>query len=166
MRGGRTSTSQFSKALELATAHKRKLLAKLQNEIFEDRARGPIPEVETFAGAALRYMEAGGEKRFIAPVLRHFGETPIDQIDQQAIDRAAAAIYPRGANATRNRQVYTPVSAVLQFAGVNLDVRRLKAPPGIIRWIEPEEAAAAHCSLFTAPPASRDVLALHGRASR
>ncbi len=56
-------------------------------------------------------MESEGERRFIAPPLRHFGDTPIDQIDQQAINRAAVALYPNGSNGTRNRQVHTPISA-------------------------------------------------------
>ena len=46
----------------------------------------------------------------------------------------------RGSSGTRNRQVYTPVSAILKFAGIATGVRRLKAPPGIVRWLEPDEA--------------------------
>ena len=96
-----------------------RLLAKLQSEIFERHLRGGSnPGSETFAGAALRYMESGRERRYVAPLLRHFGDLPIDQLDQQAIDRAAAALYPHGANGTRMRQVYTPISAILRFAGV------------------------------------------------
>jgi hypothetical protein len=34
----------------------------------------------------------GYERYVVAPLLRPFGETPIDQIDQQAVDRAATAI--------------------------------------------------------------------------
>jgi integrase len=86
-------------------------------------------------------MVHGGERRFIAPLLRHFGATPIDQIDQKAIDRAALAILPAGSNATRSRQVYTPASAALRRAGVTLDLHRPKLPPGRVRWIEPDEAA-------------------------
>ena len=70
-----------------------RLLATLQNGIFERQARGGVQPVEGFVGAASRYME-GGERRFVAPLLRHFGDMPIDRIDQQAIDCAAAAIYP------------------------------------------------------------------------
>jgi integrase len=130
-----------------------RLLAKLQNEIFEGQARGHVRVSEGFAAAALNYMEGGGERRFIAPLLRHFAETPIDQIDQQAIDRAAVSLYPNGSAGTRNRQVYTPVSAILKFAGEKLDVRRLKTPPGVVRWLEPDQAAnlIAACSPHLRP---------------
>ena len=60
-------------------------------------------------------MKAGGERRFVAPLALHFGDMPIDRIDQQAIDCAAEAIYPDGAPATRNRQVYSPLSAIIQI---------------------------------------------------
>ena len=142
MRAGRTSESTFIQSLGTGDrAQAERLLAKLQNEIFENRARGPVPEIETFAGAALRYMEAGGERTFIEPLLHHFGETPLDEIDQQIIDKAAVALYPKCSPATRNRDVYTPVSAILKFAGVTRNIRRPKAPPGIVRWLTHDEAA-------------------------
>jgi hypothetical protein len=117
-----------------------KLLAKLQSEIFERHYRGSVSAPEGFAGAAISYMKAGGEsrRRFLPPLLRHFGDMPLDQIDQQATNHAAEAIYPDGAPATRNRQVYAPNSAILKYAGVTRPVRRLKAPPGIVRWLTPD----------------------------
>jgi integrase len=129
------------------------LLARLQNEIFERQTRGSVRTSEGFAAAALRYMEAGGERRFIAPLLLHFDDTSVDQIDQQAIDRAASALCPNGSAGTRNRQVYTPVSAILKFAGVTRDVRRSKAPPGRIRWLREDEAERliAACSPHLRP---------------
>jgi integrase len=129
------------------------LLAKIQKDIFERQTCGPVRTSEEFAAAALRYMETGGERRFIAPLLLHFGEISVDQIDQQAIDRAASALYPNGSAGTRNRQVYTPVSAILKFAGVTRDVRRLKAPPGRIRWLAEDEAQRliAACSPHLRP---------------
>ena len=39
-------------------------------------------------------------------------------IDQRAIDQAAIVLYPNASPATRNRQVYTPMSAILRGAGV------------------------------------------------
>jgi integrase len=116
------------------------LLAKIQNEIFERQTHGPLRVIEGFAAAALRYMKNGGERRFLKPLLLHFGDISVDQMDQQAIDCAATALYPEGSAGTRNRQVYTPVSAILKFAGVTRDVRRLKAPPGRIRWLAEDEA--------------------------
>jgi integrase len=140
----------------LGTSDKRqaeRLLAKLQNEIYEGKTRSSNTAAEGFSAAALRYMEAGAERRFLAPLLSHFGDTPFDKIDQQAIDRAAVSLYPKGSNGTRNRQVYTPVSAILKFSGGTFSVRHLKVRPGVVRWLEPHEAAnlLTACALHLRP---------------
>ena len=61
-------------------------------------------------------MEAGGERRYVRPLIKHFGSKPIAEIDQVAIDGAAVALYPDGAPDYRNRAVYTPLSAILHHA--------------------------------------------------
>ena len=66
---------------------------------------GTVREAKTFASAALAYMQGEGEKRFLAPLLEHFGEIPLTEIDQGAIDAAAVALYPDASPATRHRQV-------------------------------------------------------------
>jgi integrase len=98
-------------------------------------------------------MESGGERRFVAPLAFHFGNMPIDEIDQQAIDAAAIALYPKCSPATRNRDVYTPVSAILKFGGVTRNIRRPKAPPSRVRWLTHEEAfrLIAACSPHLRP---------------
>ena len=130
-----------------------RLLAKLQNDIFEKQARGGVQPVEGFVSAATRYMESGGERRFVAPLLLHFGDVPVDRIDQQAIDRGAVAIYPACSPATRNRRVFTPLSAILKFVGVTRNIRRPKAPPGIVRWLTQDESErlVAACSPHLRP---------------
>jgi integrase len=117
-----------------------KLLAKLQAEIFEEYFRGPLPVAQGFASAALNYMKSGGERRFIEPLLRYFGDLPIDQIDQQAIDQAALTLYPNASNGTRTRCVHGRISAIQKFAGITRNIRRPKASPGIVRWLTPDEA--------------------------
>jgi hypothetical protein len=136
-----------------------RLLAKLQNQIFEQQMRGSVRTAEGFAAAALRYMESGGQRRYIAPLLSHFRELSIDQIDQQAIDSAAAILYPKCSPATRNRRVHTPISAILKFGGVARDIRRPKQPPGVVRWLTLDEASRliAACS----PHLLRDVSLTH-----
>lgn len=96
----------------------------------------------TFAGAALAYMQAGGDRQYMTPLLEHFLETSVDEIDQFAIDRAAAQLYPTQSAATRNRQVYTPVSAVLKHSGIEGKLKRPKGWRGVQRvdWLEPEQA--------------------------
>jgi integrase len=97
-----------------------------------------------FAGAAIDYMKAGGCRRFLRVLLEHFRETPLLAIDQRAIDRAAIALYPNASPATRNRQVYTPVSAILRHASISIVIRRPKGAQGTARtaWLEPPAAFA------------------------
>src|SRR5580700_3202922 len=40
----------------------------------------------SFLEAAVSYMEAGGERRFLAPLIEHFGTQPLATVDQAAID--------------------------------------------------------------------------------
>jgi integrase len=111
----------------------------------------------TFDVAALAYMKAGGERRYLAPLLNHFGARPLDRIDQNAVDRAAIDLYPNASPATRNRQVYTPIAAVLRHAdpGHALRLRRPKQPRGRVRWIEP---AQAHRLIAAASPKLRPLI--------
>jgi integrase len=119
-----------------------KALAKIKDEI--ERGAFATPGVATFASAAALYMRNGGETRFMEPLLLHFGEKPLPAIDQQAIDAAAASIYPTATNATRNRQVYSPVSSVLKAGGVTMALKRPKGARGTVRlhWLRPDEAMA------------------------
>jgi integrase len=61
-----------------------------------------------------------------------------------AIDKAAAEVYPVATAATRNRQVYTPIIAVLRRAGIKADFERpigWKSPKSV-SWLEPQQAFA------------------------
>ena len=129
---------------ESTKARKRSLAAKILAKREREIERGELTErgEPTFASAALSYMAAGGERLFVARLLNHFGEKPLRMIDQAAIDASAMAIYPAATPATRNRQVYTPVSAILKHAGM---FHRLKRPKGSggtprTRWLWPEDA--------------------------
>jgi integrase len=103
-----------------------------------------VSKSPTFLTAAIAYLEAGRRKRYVARLIKHFGETPLDQIDQTAIDAAAVALHPNAGNATRNAAVYTPVSAILHHAGVDLKLRRPKGAKGriVTDWLRPEDADA------------------------
>jgi hypothetical protein len=56
----------------------------------------------TFLSAALAYLKAGRRQRYVAKLIKHFGETPLADIDQAAIDEAAIVLYPLVKPATRN----------------------------------------------------------------
>jgi hypothetical protein len=84
------------------------------------------PADATFLTAAVAYMQAGGERQYIEPILGVWGERPLDTIDQIAIDSLAAQLYPTAPASTRNRQVYTPVSAILKHVGTDTKIKRPK----------------------------------------
>lgn len=104
-------------------AKAQKLLAAIEAAI-ERGAFAPKPTL-TLAAAITAYVKAGGEDRFLAPILCHFGKgATVEEIDQIAADNAAAAIYPKATSATRNRQFYTPLLAVLHRANVETKIER------------------------------------------
>jgi integrase len=99
----------------------------------------------TFADAALSYVENGGNKRFLDKVISYFGTTTLAKIDQHAIDTGARKVYPNVAGATRDRQFYTPASAVIKHAAKRgwcsqIIMERPDKPPGRVRWLTPEQA--------------------------
>lgn len=128
----------------------RRQAQKLLAEWREQAQRGAVSGTArrknrlTFAGAALAYMQGGGETRFLAPLLEHFGETELSEIDQAAIDAAAVELYPDATPATRNRQVYALVSVVMRRAGVAIVLKRPagSAPKPRLTWLRPAEAFA------------------------
>lgn len=66
--------------------------------------------------AAIAYMQAGGRRKYIAPLIKHFRDRPLSEISQEVIDAAAIELHPNVTAATRNGYVYTPVSAILHHA--------------------------------------------------
>jgi integrase len=101
----------------------------------------------TFADAALAYLRAGGEGKYISAIIEMTGEHALrdkllTDIDQIAIDNAAAALYPGAPATTTNRQFYTPISSVLKRAGIDSKIKRPKGWRGskATEWLEPEQA--------------------------
>jgi len=72
--------------------------------------------VRTFEEAALAYMEQGGEATYLAPLIKHFKGRNLGSIKPAELRSAAAAIYPKAAPATRNRQGIVPARAVILYA--------------------------------------------------
>ncbi|WP_422828499.1 tyrosine-type recombinase/integrase [Thalassococcus sp. BH17M4-6] len=98
----------------------------------------PAPAKTPFFLAALRHMEQGKERRFLARIIEYFGEgTMIEDIDTMTIAAAAAELYPNAKPETVKRQLKTPIRAVINFAqGTGRekghDTKRT-------RWLTPEE---------------------------
>lgn len=117
-----------------------KVLAAVKDDIERGRfaRKGPV----TYADAATAYLDNGGDETFLERLTEHFGVTPLHDIDQAAIDQAAMTLYPDATPATRNRQVYTPMSAILKHAGIDFAVKRPRGAQGQTRteWCTPEQA--------------------------
>jgi integrase len=125
---------------------KRAIAHKVLKQIERDIECGEFAQRSeaTFASAAAAYMKAGGERTYLRKLLEHFGDKPLKQIDHAEIDAAAVALYPNCSPATRNRQVYTPVAAVLHRAGQRLGLQRPIGSGGNKQtaWLWPEKAFA------------------------
>ncbi|MBR0691593.1 site-specific integrase [Bradyrhizobium lablabi] len=128
------------------------ILIKREAELLEQSIHGRRA-TETFASAALSYLEHGGSTRFTAAVIRHFGTMPLAKIDQDALDLGAKKVYPDASPSTRNRQFYAIASAILHHAARRgwcplPIIERPTTPPGRIRWLTIEEADSliAACS--------------------
>lgn len=133
-----------------------RILQARKREIERGRAHPPLdqpPAESTFDDAALAYVEAGGDGRYIGRfdpergewtggVIVHLTGKPLSAVTQQEIDRIAVLMYPQASAATRNRHVYTPISAVLKKAGVEFQMKRPKGWRGVQRvaWLQPEQA--------------------------
>lgn len=126
-------------------ARERKIARQVAEQIESDIERGLFaqPGEPTFASAAVNYMNAGGDRRPINRLLDYFGDRPLRSMTQEAIDAAALEILPAASPATRNREVYTPISAILKHAGERFQIRRPKGARGrvLLGWLWPEQAA-------------------------
>jgi len=130
----------------------KKLLAKWKRDI--ESGAYATDDGPTFLSAALTYVKAGGDPRFVGSfdqetkqwsgLIGHFGEMSLAKIDQAAIDEAAHALYPGGTAATKNRQVHAVVSVILKRAGVSWIIHRPKGSAGNKRttWLTKEQAFA------------------------
>lgn len=133
--------------------HKRSVAVKQLRRIeecIETHGQYPAPETQrdpgqpTFLTAAIAYLQDGGSRRYVAALIRHFGETPLPEITQDAIDDAARTLHPNVTPSSRNSYVYTPVSAILHHAGVTITVKRPKGYKGkaVTRFLLPPDAFA------------------------
>lgn len=93
--------------------------ARIFEREYHDQLDRPLSEVAgtfLFAEAAATYLRAGGSQRYLQPLLLKIGTTPVIEIDQDLMHSVAAELYAGATAGTINRQVFTPVLAVLNFA--------------------------------------------------
>lgn len=124
-------------------AEAEQIKARLEADLFTRAVYGD-KAVATFAEAVDLYTLAGKPTDHLAPLVSRVGLTPIREIDQAFVDRIAAEMKPNASPATRIRQIYTPFSAVINFAAPKLcDPIKLVKPKGAgkrVDFLTPSEA--------------------------
>lgn len=132
----------------------RKIESDIERAAFETKDAAQAAIGPTFVTAAVAYMDAGRRRRHVAKLIKHFGDMPLRDITQQAIDEAAIAISPNAAPSTRNANVYTPISAILRHAGVKIKIRRPAGAKGNARtaFLTPDDAFAIIRAAYTFDP--------------
>ncbi|MFK4507678.1 site-specific integrase [Bradyrhizobium daqingense] len=133
---GSTRTSNKETAQEAA--------AKVEDEFWKHRLHGP-EAVLTFPKAAAIYLGAGKPQRFIAKVVKYWGDAKVKDITSGAIQQAAVDLYPDATNATRNRCVIVPTQAIINHCAERslcppIRVRRFKVEtkvkkPATLEWV-------------------------------
>lgn len=142
IKGRRVEESTGARDRRLAEQYRAKREADILTEITFGRAA-----VATFAQAAAGYVSAGGEARYVAKLIAHFKDRALRHIDQDAAEEAIEALYPEASGATINRQVFTPMTAIMRYAAGRkwCDVptfTRREAGQARTRWLREHEAAA------------------------
>lgn len=129
--------------LKLAEAYR----VSIESQIQDAHAFGRKDSI-IFAEAAQMYLNSGGSKEYLKPLVLAIGRNPVEALKQSDIDALALKLYPTQSPATRNRQAYTPFIAVMNYAAENdycgfRKWRRPKAGEKVrkSRAAEPEEIA-------------------------
>lgn len=138
---------------------------KIEQEATERQVYGDAA-VSTFAEAVVSYIKTGGEKRFLGPLVQVIGREKLKNINQGTAETVIATVYPEASAATINRQVFTPLAAVINHAAkrdlcrpIKFERRRVKerrrpaATPdqleAFIAHAEPRLAALAMFMAYT-----------------
>ena len=114
----------IGKQYEIVTDAKNKSAARHEWREFETAVRnrdGHRAQKEpTFTDAITEYRQFANprpaEMAFIEKLEKYFKGWPVAGVTHADIARAANDLYPGRANATKNRQVYTPMGAILHYA--------------------------------------------------
>lgn len=95
--------------------------ASLEANTLRDFHLGKRPDARTWAQAVTAYMgheaRSRGTAALMGRLLRHFAETPLDRINQEAVNHARDVILRPGAKpGTVTRNIVVPIRAVMTFA--------------------------------------------------
>lgn len=76
--------------------------------------------------AAYAYLAAGKDHRFVGNIVEAWGERELRTLKPEWVRKHAKDIYPDAGPATLNRQVITPLQAIINFAYQDEDGRQIK----------------------------------------
>jgi integrase len=84
----------------------------------EERKRAEFGEeaVITFGAATGLYLDAGKSDRYLTPIFEKWEHRLVRDIKPGHVHDLARELYPNAGPATRNRQVISPVQAIINFA--------------------------------------------------
>lgn len=129
---GLPDTGQYALARTIA----KKLYEKTIMEVMEQENG---PDSINLSEATESYIQDGGSKRFLLPVLQYFGpNTDLHEIREADLIRGAEIVYPNCSPATRLRQFITPMRAIINHANGKRRYEFDKTARK--RWLTPEEA--------------------------
>lgn len=123
----------------------RQRVEDIYQEAYEEAHKPREDEVDsdTFSAAAISYMKNKGSqkspvdglipasrlkvranKRYLYPIIERIGTKKLSEIDQAVVGNLATELYPGCTAATINRQLHTPIIAVMTFVGHTHDIKR------------------------------------------
>lgn len=124
--------------------------AAVEASILRDAWHGPRRAAVGFSAAALSYLthtpRSAGTRALVRRLVLHWVDTPIDRIDQAAVDRARGMLLRPGASpATVRRNLITPLRAILSHGARRgwCEAPRFDLPaepPGRTAYLLPGEA--------------------------
>lgn len=134
---GSTRTSNKEEAARVAS--------EVETDI-RNRGRPQSKKVLTFAKAAALYIAGRKSPRFIAPLVKYWGDTQVQHMSKGAIEQSAIDIYPNAKPATWNRQVIVPTQAIINHCAASnhcspIKVKRFKVEtrekkPVTLEWLD------------------------------
>lgn len=129
----------------------------LERQILRDAHHGERRGSRGWASAVMAYHQheprSAGTTELLIRLTKHFRDTPLRDIDQDAVEAAARRILRPGAKpSTRTRNVIAPVRAVLTFSAKRkwCDMPMLegpKAPPSRVAFLLPAEFEALRAAI-------------------
>lgn len=129
---GQTAWKPVERGTGASTLAEARVRAKQIEREYHERLNLPLAETTesvTFAEASIAYMKAGGERRYLVPILEGIGNVALVEVSQDIVQTLAEKLKPGCAVSTINRQIFTPVLAVLNFAAG----LKMCPPPVLVR---------------------------------